>query len=530
MIKSVMMGYEATAGIEAFAHKACAALTLKPVTIIWSSTIKTAAISSSGTVYLATIMPDQIVSRALFLRYVGYVVHELLHRAFTNFQVNGKGSYVQTLHNAVEDAWIERKAISTGLMGNIDQLLSALIEGMTHEALATVGDWANPAQYPYALAVYCRPHAPTKVPLANGLGVIFEEANRRIDTCTSSADTLAVAEWVFKQLNLPKGEGNGQGPEPKQGEGQEQGQGKGDGKGESKGESKGQGNGNGEGKGEGKGGGNGKAVGPSKAPKDGRDTVATKVEPGCPQASGAAGHGGTYSNQPGEVRPFHVPAAARPLLPVNGAKMRREIKTLLENSGYEQHDQNRRAGSVNINALHRVDYDDRLFTRRTEVEGVDSAVFILIDNSGSMSQQIESAVAVASALYAASMAAQAATKVATFNYHRRESDWNVSVPRMNKILSHINVSGGTEDYQSLRWASNDLLQRQEQRKVLIIITDGNGDRDSCKQWAASLDRLGMIVIGVGVGVSLGDIYKHNVRVNSSTISDLTLSAVIKAIK
>jgi hypothetical protein len=111
------------------------------------------------------------------------------------------------LHNALEDAWIEGKGIKAGLTGNIEELLSALINGMVAEGLAYKNrrgeaiDWSDPVQYPFVLAVYGRKHAKIKVPLARGLEPIFAEAVKRLNTCGNSWDTLEVAKWVFDQLN-----------------------------------------------------------------------------------------------------------------------------------------------------------------------------------------------------------------------------------------------------------------------------------------------------------------------------------------
>jgi hypothetical protein len=111
------------------------------------------------------------------------------------------------LHNALEDAWIEGKGIKAGLTGNIEELLSALINGMVAEGLAYKNhkgkaiDWSDPVQYPFVLAVYARKHAKIKVPLALGLEPIFAEAVKRLNTCRNSWDTLEVAKWVFDQLN-----------------------------------------------------------------------------------------------------------------------------------------------------------------------------------------------------------------------------------------------------------------------------------------------------------------------------------------
>jgi len=181
----------------------------------------------------------------------GFVVHELLHRKYTLFGVNHRDQYVRTLHNAIEDAWIEHKAIQANLTGNIAVLLGALIDGMTTEGLAQVSDWSNPAQYPYVLAVYARPHATIKVPMAEGLAPIFEEATRRTHLCKSSRDTLAVAVWVYAQLsNLPTEQPQPVNPTP---DGDEQGEGDESTQGNEQGNDQGQGDDQGEGEGEGDG-------------------------------------------------------------------------------------------------------------------------------------------------------------------------------------------------------------------------------------------------------------------------------------
>jgi hypothetical protein len=138
-------------------------------------------------------------------------VHELLHWMYTDFDAvhsaYAHGQYIAQLHNALEDAWIEGKGIKAGLTGNIEELLSALINGMVAEGLAYKNrrgeaiDWSDPVQYPFVLAVYGRKHAKIKVPLALGLEPIFAEAIKRLNTCGNSWDTLEVAKWVFDQLN-----------------------------------------------------------------------------------------------------------------------------------------------------------------------------------------------------------------------------------------------------------------------------------------------------------------------------------------
>ena len=202
-MKSTFKGWEVREGVTFAAHKICSMLALRPVKVQWCDRIRTAAMSAHGDLLLNDIRDDATVSRAIFERYVGYVVHELLHRKYTDFSINHIDQYIGELHNAVEDIWIERKGIAAELTGNIRDLLTVLVNQMVAESLKSVSDWTDPAQYPYVLAIYGRRYA-NKVPLAAGLERIFDEASTRIDYCKNSKDTLAVAVWVYDQLALPK--------------------------------------------------------------------------------------------------------------------------------------------------------------------------------------------------------------------------------------------------------------------------------------------------------------------------------------
>ena len=202
-MKSNYKGWEVREGVTFAAHKICAMLGLPPVKVKWCDWISTAAMSAHGDLLLNDIRDDATVSRSIFERYVGFVVHELLHRKYTDFAVEHIDQYIAELHNAVEDIWIERKGIAAELTGNIRDLLTVLVNQMVAESLKSVDDWTDPAQYPYVLAIYGRRYA-NKVPLAAGLDRIFNEASNRIDHCKSSKDTLAVAVWVYEQLALPK--------------------------------------------------------------------------------------------------------------------------------------------------------------------------------------------------------------------------------------------------------------------------------------------------------------------------------------
>lgn len=204
-------GYQFKRAVVIGIHKICSDLGLRPVEVQWDGGTQTACINQSGAVRLANVKDDAVLTQGDLMRYVGMAVHELLHWMYTDFDAvqsaYAHGQYIAQLHNALEDAWIEGKGIKAGLTGNIEELLSALINGMVAEGLAYKSrrgepiDWSDPVQYPFVLAVYGRKHAKIKVPLALGLEPIFAEAIKRLNTCGNSWDTLTVAKWVFDQLN-----------------------------------------------------------------------------------------------------------------------------------------------------------------------------------------------------------------------------------------------------------------------------------------------------------------------------------------
>lgn len=201
-MKSKYFGWEFREAIEAATHKIAADLGLSGVTVIWNGGISTAGINSYGVIHLANVKDDALLTRADLMKYSGFVIHELLHRKYTDFGATSSIQYVDELCNGLEDARIEHLAIDNQLTGNVTQLLTVLIDRMVGEALSEVTDWTDPRQYPFVLAVYTRKHAIVKVPLALGLAPIFDEAVTRLETCTDSMQTLKLAQWVFDQLQV----------------------------------------------------------------------------------------------------------------------------------------------------------------------------------------------------------------------------------------------------------------------------------------------------------------------------------------
>jgi Mg-chelatase subunit ChlD len=462
-------GYVFKQSVEQLIHKVAKSLG-KDTTIFWTADISTAGINRHNHIYLSDVADDAILKHADLLKYCGYAVHELLHASFTNFSVEGDNDYIRSLHNAVEDAWIEHEGIKLSTVGNIENLLTTLIDGMVASAMGSAIDWSSPAQYPFALAVYLRNHAKNKVPLAQGLEPIFATAKSMLVNATSSIDTLNIAQYVFDQLNnLP--------PENK----------------------------------------SSSASGGAKQPS--ADEMPADVEPMLEAPANTAGVGG-YSDAKLAGKKHHVKTQSRPYSGLDSnvpAKLRYEVKRLLDDSGIEQFSRNKKSGSINVHDLPMANHKDRLFKRREEVEGIDTAISILIDVSGSMRDDgyDTNALITAIALLETLSKAHVATSIITFDTRSSVlKDFNDSPIKAKQDLHCANFGGGTNDYFAIRYAHKTLLNRHERRKICFVITDGEGWVDFARNQVEVGNRLGITTVGVGIGVDVSDVYDQSVLVTN----------------
>jgi hypothetical protein len=532
-------GWELRAGIESFAHHCANALGLSGIKVQWSKGTRTAAISRGGDLYLSNVKDSARINRALFTRYVGFVVHELLHRKYTDFLIGaGVGPFLAMMHNAVEDVYIERRGIREGLLGNIEGLLTDLIGGMVAEALAEVTDWADPNQYPFAMAVTGRRYAP-RVPLAGGLAAIFDEASLRIDSCRSSTDTLAVAQWIIDQLALPPEPaqpdapttGN---PDPDAGE-----QGKPQagtaGKPQAGKDEAGKDEAGKDGKPDGKDAAKGKD---GQAGGTGKDGQASKVgEPG-----GTVGNRrstGGYGRKPREVEPTLDPGDAQDKASFNEseilkdegvfsgggmkypvavqipARLRSEVRRLFENSGRTDHQRGKPAGSIDTGALASTAVgNNRVFKRRLDVEGIDSAVVIMLDLSSSMyGDRITAAIPACAALMETLVSAGVDVCITAFsNRSAVIKPWSMPARRALALLPDLAIGGGTKDYAALRHAHGLLLRHPARRRVCFSLTDGDGQVDEAYGQVLAGEALGITTIGVGIHHRVHAVYPQNVTV------------------
>ena len=523
-MKARLNGYEFRIAIDGACHKLCSELGLAQVTVSWTE-VTTARINARGDIELANVADDAIIDRKTFDKYVAFILHELLHRKYTDFNARGDNQYIDQLHNAIEDAWIENTCIAEGLVGNAEGLLSSVIDAMSTDALVGWDDkWHHPARYPFLLAVYARKHAKVKLPLADGLQPIFDGACARLTTVQNSFDTLAIAVWVFDQLQnidnknpQPKGDGDKPSDGNPDGQGKGQGQGNGAETDEKGATSDDQGQGEGEGTTE-LPKPTGKACSPVK--KNGDICKARPVEP-MSKAPEGAGAGGTYSKANGITKRGHACRQAQFKADVNvGAKLRYEVRKLFENTGTSEYQPKRKAGALNVNALHTVaSGNDRVFKRRLDVEGIDSAVVIVLDVSQSMfandleNSPMQCAINACASLLDALSKAGVDTALLTFGDEvgvaKKFSD---NAKKTIDALRNTSSGGCTNDYFAVRYAHELLHGHSAQRKVCFVLTDGEGNVSETKAQVDSGENLGITTIGLGIQQNVSNVYKHNVTV------------------
>lgn len=537
--RAMLRGWEVRTGIEQFAHVA-SKITGKNINIEWSQSISTAAVQGKGstpTIYLQNIKDDERISRADFVKFVGYVVHEILHVAYTNFNINAQGNYLHRLHNAVEDAWIETRAIRENLFGNIEWVLHTLLRGMVEQARDAVQDWSDPAQYPFLLAVYARQYPIPALPLPAGLDPIFAEATRRIASVTSSRDTLKIAEWVYTQLQQipPQQEEQQQEEQQQEEQQQEEGQEEGQQAGEpQEGEGK-QAGADGEQQQDDEAGadgadteGNGKQAGdqqdgdqqganetssPARAPQ-GEPTGGIEVEPCVTLGSG--GTGGSFDRAGDmEKKPFTMEGRINSTDITVPGKLRFELRKLFERTAREDFEVNLKSGSINAGALFKAGNSDRLFRRRDEDEGIESAVVIVLDCSGSMHSKMSTVVGACVAIMKS--LEDAGVEVAVLTFHSKTAvlkSFTQSSRSVMDTLGRLCPIGGTNDYHAIRVAHEMLIRHRAQRKVCLSITDGEGDVEATRRQCKAGTALGIQTIGVGIGYNVNRVYKDAVRVDN----------------
>lgn len=121
-------------------------------------------------------------------------------------------------------------------------------------------------------------------------------------------------------------------------------------------------------------------------------------------------------------------------------------------------------------------------------------------------------------------------------YKEFDERWND--PRVRRRLSNITIGGYTPTGEGLLFAADRLSRRREKRRVLFFLTDGMPEMvvfgspqihlDFIQTVLRRCQQAGIEVVGVGIGVGLGHLFPHFIRVND--VSDLRKKASDELLK
>jgi len=212
--------------------------------------------------------------------------------------------------------------------------------------------------------------------------------------------------------------------------------------------------------------------------------------------------------------------------------LRTRLEGALETSCRERIVTRRVGTRLEPQSLHRILLSDpKLFIRRIDKRAVNTAVHILLDCSKSMAVRelmddaIESTLALATALDSIPR-----VRVACAAFPGPQNDQVVLLTRFGesvretaKHYSPLTGHGGTPLAEALWWVAAQILMRTEQRKLIVVITDGEPNspeaaRDILNRCQCS----GIECVGVGIqDMCVTDLFRDYCIVNK--IEDLAPS-------
>lgn len=166
---------------------------------------------------------------------------------------------------------------------------------------------------------------------------------------------------------------------------------------------------------------------------------------------------------------------------------------------------------INTGELYRLALSDpQVFSRLRKRKAVNTAVQILLDKSGSMRDRLEvarrAALSVACALEpmrgtavacAAFPIAGGRNSVGILPLTRFEERVPVTASRYESLTAQ----GGTPLAEALWWCASEIMGRKEERKMILVVTDGQpDDTDSTREIIQRCLHSGIEMIGLGIQV------------------------------
>lgn len=214
----------------------------------------------------------------------------------------------------------------------------------------------------------------------------------------------------------------------------------------------------------------------------------------------------------------------------DSGKIRASLQGLVQSSRYDRPLNKRSGNRIDGRKLSRlIQGDARIFERRSHKQAPNTAIHLLVDCSGSMNGiystdsnrrliqlAIESAMALALALEGISGVNPAVTR-----FPFGDSDDVVPLlkhgqkVRCNASAFSAVTNGGTPLHAALWYAASSVIATREERKVIMVLTDGQPD-DECAAKAVikRCESSGIELVGVGVCFDTSHLFDQSICINN----------------
>lgn len=186
------------------------------------------------------------------------------------------------------------------------------------------------------------------------------------------------------------------------------------------------------------------------------------------------------------------------------ALLRARLSGLIQASRLRRRHARRTGSKIDNRVVHRLAlHDTRLFLHQEEKTEVNTAIMILVDRSGSMQHQKIEVASKTAYVVAEALDSIPGCFAAVAAFPVGNSDGVAPLVRFGErpCSSKFGMSagGGTPLAQALYWAGVELLKREEPRKILLTVTDGEpDDRRTSKRAIKWLLEQGIEPMGLGI--------------------------------
>ncbi|MHB8697771.1 MAG: vWA domain-containing protein [Sulfuricaulis sp.] len=236
-----------------------------------------------------------------------------------------------------------------------------------------------------------------------------------------------------------------------------------------------------------------------------KDKLDQKAEEAQRSAPGGAGAGVGVAEPPSTLMVDPTELIARACSATNALRVR--LGSLVE-ATLEEDDSLERSGAfIDSRSLYRTATgDSNVFVNINDETGVSTAFVILLDRSGSMATRIDVArEAALSVCLALNEIPGMAVACAGFPSHMSATgvlpltEFGEAPLKTASRYEAVNASGGTPMTEAIWWGACQLAVREEPRKIMLVVTDGDPDRiESARETIRIVGDCDVEMMGLGI--------------------------------